>query len=401
MIHKLEQTFYLLLAFVLLQSCSSKPEPPTTEATVINENQGREIWDKQKANNWYAEQPWLVGSNFNPSTSINQLEMWQAESFDTLTIDRELGWAASIGMNSARVYLHDLLWAQDSIGMLERMDTFLEIASRHGIKPMFVLFDSCWDPFPKTGKQRDPKPHVHNSGWVQSPGANALKDSTQYPRLERYVKGVVGHFRQDERVLAWDIWNEPDNDTGPSYRKVDLPNKLEYVLPLLEESFVWARSANPDQPLTSGVWLGDWSAHETLTPIQKVQLEQSDVVSFHNYDGPEEFEKRIKWLQRYERPMLCTEYMARPNGSTFQGFLPIAKKYNVAMYNWGLVDGKTQTKYPWDSWEKQYTAAPKEWFHEVFHTDGTPYRKEEVALIRELTAAVNQPVKENEPVLQD
>ncbi|MGV3538175.1 MAG: cellulase family glycosylhydrolase [Rufibacter sp.] len=377
------------LCYVLLQGCSSpKGEGETATAEVVKP---REIWSKEQAKKWYAEQEWLVGINFIPSTAINQLEMWQAASFDTATISRELGLAQSIGMNTARVYLHDLLWEQDSTGFLKRMDTFLNIAQRNGIKPMFVFFDSCWDPFPKLGTQRAPKPHVHNSGWVQSPGQNVLKDSTQYPRLERYVKGVMTKFANDERILAWDIWNEPDNMTGPSYEKVEIPNKVDLVLPLLEKAFTWARATNPSQPLTSGIWVGDWSSHEVMKPIEKLQVEQSDVISFHNYDKPEEFEKRVTWLKRYGRPLLCTEYMARPNGSTFQGFLPLAKKHNVAMYNWGLVDGKTQTKYAWDSWTKQYTAEPKEWFHDVFRTDGTPYREEETELIGVLTGAL-QPV---------
>ncbi len=184
----------------------------------------------------------------------------------------------------------------------------------------------------------------------RAPGQNALQDAAQYPRLEKYVKGTVKRFANDSRILIWDIWNEPDNMTGPSYEKVELPNKVALILPLLQKSFTWARSANPSQPLTSGIWAGDWSAEAKLKPIEKLQLSQSDVISFHNYDDTQELEKRIKWLQRYNRPILCTEYMARPNGSTFQSSLPVAKKYKVAMYNWGFVDGKTQTIYPWDSW---------------------------------------------------
>lgn len=351
-----------------------------TSATI----QTASIWPKEKAKEWYSRQGWLVGCNFLPSTAINQLEMWQQESFDTATIDKELGWAASIGMNSVRVYLHDLLW-QDAQGFLGRMETFLTIAKKHNIKPLFVLFDSCWDPFPKTGKQRDPKPHVHNSGWVQSPGLEALKDSTQYPRLEQYVKGVVGKFANDDRVLGWDVWNEPDNPNTSSYGTVELPNKVDYVLPLLKKTFDWARSMNPSQPLTSAIWKGNWSSRDSLTPLEKVQVDESDVISFHNYDDPEEFEKRIKWLQAYDRPLICSEYMARGNGSFFETSLPIAKKYNIAAYNWGLVDGKSQTKYAWDSWKKKYTSSPKLWFHEIFQKDGTPYKKEEVALIKELT----------------
>lgn len=378
---------FLLMGVVILQSCTSSPRQEEGNEVVQEGKQERGIWSKEKANAWYAEKDWLVGSNFNPSTAINQLEMWQAETFDPATIDQELGWASSMGMNTMRVYLHDLLWEQDAAGFLERIDTFLTIAERHDISIMFVLFDSVWDPYPALGRQREPKPHVHNSGWLQSPGAEALKDSTQYARLQAYVEGVVGRFADDVRVLSWDLWNEPDNSNERAYGDVELENKVNYVLPLVQKSFEWARAVNPSQPLTSGVWLGDWSTHEGLSPIQKVQIEESDVITFHNYDDAEEFEKRIKWLQRYERPMLCTEYMARPNGSTFQGFLPVAKKYNVAMYNWGFVDGKTQTKYPWDTWDKQYTAEPKEWFHEVLRKDGTPYRQEEVDLIKELTAS--------------
>lgn len=342
-------------------------------------------WTAEKANSWYAKQPWLVGCNFIPSTAINQLEMWQAESFDTATIDRELGWASAIGMNTVRVYLHDQLWQQNSAGFIKRINTFLEIASRHHIKPLFVLFDSCWDPFPKLGKQHDPKPSVHNSGWVQSPGYNALKDPGQYPRLERYVKGLVGAFAQDKRILGWDVWNEPDNTNDSSYGKVELKDKASYVLPLLKKTFEWARSVNPTQPLTSAVWRGDWSSSDKLTPIEKVQLTQSDIISFHNYENAREFEKRIIWLKPYGRPIICSEYMARGNNSYFKSSLPVAKKYHVGAYNWGLVDGKTQTKYAWDSWSKHYPGEPPLWFHEIFHKDGTPYKADEVAFIKEIT----------------
>ncbi len=145
--------------------------------------------------------------------------MWQADTFDPATIDQELGWAENIGMNTMRVFLHNLLWEQDPKGFQQRIDAFLAIAARHHIKPVFVLFDSCWDPFPKLGPQHPPIPGVHNSGWVQAPGANVLSDPAQYPRLESYVKGVVGAFGNDRRMLAWDVWNEPDNSNDSSYGK--------------------------------------------------------------------------------------------------------------------------------------------------------------------------------------
>jgi hypothetical protein len=344
-------------------------------------------WSEAKANQWYRQQPWLVGSNFLPSTAINELEMWQPETFDAQQIDKELGWAEALGMNTMRVFLHDLLW-QDAAGLRQRIDTFLSISSKHHIRPIFVLFDSCWDPFPKLGPQHPPIPGVHNSGWVQSPGSAALNDPTQEPRLQAYVQGVVGAFANDSRVLAWDVWNEPSNGNGGAYGKVELKNKQARVLDLLPKVFAWARSANPSQPLTSGLWEGDWSSLEKLDPIGRVQLEQSDVISFHNYSWPEDFEQHVRWLESYRRPLLCTEFMARPVGSTFDAILPIAKQHHVAAINWGLVAGKSQTYLPWDSWEKPYVRQqPPVWFHEVFRADGHPYREREAEIIRSLTGS--------------
>jgi hypothetical protein len=346
-------------------------------------------WTEQKAREWYQKQPWLVGSNYNPASAINQLEMWQADSFDPKRIDLELGWAEGLGMNTMRVYLHDLLWQQDAEGFKRRLDTFLTIAARHRIRPMFVLFDSVWDPNAQTGRQRAPRPGVHNSGWMQSPSTKALQNPAEYPRLEAYVKGVVGAFARDERVLAWDIWNEPDNMNHGSYGEQEPKNKVELVLALLPKAFAWAREAGAEQPLTSGVWKGDWSSPEKMSEMDRLQIELSDVVTFHNYDSPTELEKRINWLKRYNRPLVCTEYMARGNGSFFIGSLLVGKAHNVGMINWGLVQGKTQTHLPWDSWQRPYTdREPSIWFHEVFRTDGTPYIQEEVDFIKRMTGKV-------------
>ena len=346
----------------------------------------RQRWTEQQANAWYQKQPWLVGSNYIPATAINELEMWQAESFDPQQIDKELGWAEGLGMNTMRVFLHDLLWQQDESGFKKRVEQFLTIASKHGIRPIFVLLDSCWDPDPKLGPQYAPTPGVHNSGWVQSPGARALGDPAQYPRLKAYVAGIVGAFANDSRVLAWDVWNEPNNTNEPAYSRVELKTKADYVNKLLPQVFEWARSAAPMQPLTSGVWSGDWSAPSQFNPTERIQFAESDVISFHNYSWPEDFEQKLAYLEAYHRPVLCTEFMARSVGSTFDGILPIAKKHQVAAINWGLVAGKTQTYLPWDSWQRPYVLEqPPVWFHEVFRKDGKPYRGREAQIIRELT----------------
>ena len=348
-------------------------------------------WTEKQANDWYAHQPWLVGSNYIPSDAINELEMWQAESFDPKRIDQELGWAESIGMNTMRVFLHDLPWDQDPQGFRMRIDTFLVIAAKHHIRPLLVLFDSCWDANPKLGKQRDPRRGVHNSGWVQSPGTSALQDPAQYARLEKYVKGVVGAFAKDKRVLGWDVWNEPDNSNDGRDGALAGEAKTALVLKLLPQVFAWARSEHPIQPLTSGVWKGDWSAEEKLSATEKVQLELSDLITFHCYDKPEDFEKRVISLQRLHRPIICTEYMARSNGSTFEGTLPVARKYHVGAINWGFVAGKTQTYFPWDSWQHPYIEKlPAVWFHDVFRDNGNPYDEKEVQLIRQMTSEENK-----------
>jgi hypothetical protein len=344
-----------------------------------------ERWPAQQANSWYEKQPWLVGANFIPSNAINELEMFQAATFDPAINDKELAMAESIGMNTVRVFLQDQLWQQDAKGFTQRVDTFLGIASKHHIKPLLVLFDSCWESDPHLGPQHPPIPGIHNSGWVQSPGKARLHDRSVQPQLQAYVVGIVGAFAHDERILGWDVWNEPDNRGGDKIE--DVAAKVQRVNELLPQIFAWARSVHPVQPLTSGVWAGNWDDPAKESETTKTQLRESDVITFHNYGWPEEFEARIKSLQKQGRPIICTEYMARGAGSTFDGSLPVAKKYRVGAINWGLVAGKTQTYFPWDSWQRPYVLAqPTVWFHEVFKQDDTPYRQREVDLIRELTA---------------
>lgn len=350
-----------------------------------------QTWSNDKANVWYHSQPWLVGCNYIPANAINELEMWQSDSFDESQIEKELAWAENLGFNTLRVFLHDLLWLQDAKGFVKRIDTFLAICKKHHIRPMFVLFDSVWDPNPVLGKQRQPKPGVHNSGWVQSPGAAALVDEKQYARLKEYVVGVVNAFANDERILAWDVWNEPDNLNTNNYSEPT--NKLQLVEKLLPQAFSWARLAKPIQPVTSGVWQINYDTFKKPTPIEAIQLEQSDIITFHNYGDSAWFEKSVKLLKQYKRPILCTEYLARGNKSLFETIMPIAKREKIGLYNWGFVAGKTQTDLPWDSWEKPYINGrrPAVWHHEIFHQDGKPYKKSEVDFIKKIITTNSSP----------
>ncbi|MBX7164971.1 MAG: cellulase family glycosylhydrolase [Pirellulales bacterium] len=345
----------------------------------------RDRWSADEAQAWQQRAGWLVGCNYLPRTAINQLEMWQADSFVPEVIDQELGWAQGLGFNSVRVFLHHLLWEQDAEGFARRLDQFLEIADRHDIGVMLVLFDGVWDPHPKLGPQRAPKPHIHNSGWVQSPGADVLRDDAQIEALKPYVLGIVSRYKSDPRVQVWDLFNEPDNPNANSYGAIELKDKAQRAQVLLEKTFAWARSADPQAPLTAGVWRGDWSSDERMSPIDRAMTSASDVISFHTYDPPPVAAQRLASLRRFGRPLLCTEYMARGNGSRFDPQLGNFRDAHVAAYCWGFVAGKSQTIYPWDSWQKSYRAEPEEWFHDIFRGDGSPYRPAEVEYIRQTT----------------
>src|SRR5688572_2649882 len=347
----------------------------------------RDQWTPDQANAWYAKKPWLVGCNYSPAYAINQLEMWQAETWDPKAIDRELTWAQDLGFNSVRVFLHHLLWQQDSKAFTKRIEQFLRIADKHKIGVVVVPFDAVWDPFPKLGPQRPPKPHVHNSGWMQSPGVEILRDPSRHDELKPYITGLITHFRKDKRIHAWDLFNEPDNINRPAYDKHEPANKADLALHLLRKAFDWARAANPTQPITSGVWLSTWADPAKLSPIEKFMLEQSDIITFHNYANIDEVKQCVTNLRRYNRPILCTEYMARPRGSTFDPILGYFKEQKVGAYNWGFVAGKSQTIYPWETWTKTYTNEPAVWFHDIFSANGTAYNIQEVHYIKSVTGS--------------
>lgn len=341
-------------------------------------------WTEARAAAWQTERGWRVGCNFAPSTASNQLEMWQAPTFDPETLDRELGFAASLGFTSMRVFLHDIVWQREAGEFGDRIEKYLDIADRHGIATLFVLFDGVWNPHPRAGAQPEPRPRVHNSCWVQGPGADVLADPARQGALEPYVTGVIDRFRDDPRIDGWDLFNEPDNPNF-AYRSEELTDKSERACELLTKVFAWARAVDPSQPLTAGVWRNDWGDAARLTPIERLSLDASDIISFHCYGDIDDLTTRVNTLRRYNRPILCTEFMARTAGSTFDPHLGWMKEQGVGAYCWGFAAGRIQTEYGWDSWVKDYTAEPDPWFHDVVRQDGTPYDAAEAAYIRSLT----------------
>jgi len=334
---------------------------------VLHAQTARPVWTKTEASTWYADKGWLRGCDFIPSTAVNQLEMWQAASFDTITISRDLGYAQSIGLNCMRVFLHHLAWQQDPAGFKNRMGQYLAIADRKKIKTIFVFFDDCWNESYHGGTQPAPKPGVHNSGWLRDPGKLLYDDPALMSLLETYVKDVLNTFRQDPRILLWDLYNEPGNSNYGNKSMV-----------LLQNVYLWSRQINPSQPVSAGVW------NPGLKDLNRFQLRESDIITYHNYEPEKAHLEAIDSLRKYGRPLICTEYMARLRNSTFFNIMPMLKKEQVGAINWGLVSGKTNTKYAWDT-PIPDGSEPPVWFHDIFRPDGSPYSQQEVDFIRSLT----------------
>ena len=339
-------------------------------------------WSSKKIIEWYSEQEWLIGSNFLPSTAINQLEMFQTETFDEKTIRKELGLAKSLGFNSMRVYIHDLLW-EIKDEFLINFEKFLSICEENNIKPIIVLFDDCHRANPKLGAQYLPVKGIHNSGWSQSPGHKIVKDinngyMSELKRLKNFTQEILDLYRNDQRILLWDLYNEP-GQFGIGEQSLDF----------LELVWDWAFEVRPDQPLTSCM---DGSIGEKIIALNS---EKSDVITFHTYEA-DKLEPTIKKLSNFDRPIICTEYMAREFGTTFEFSLPIFKKHNVGCYNWGFVAGKSQTHFGWETILKLKESVenkdfvtnikeipePKIWFHDIYRMDGSPFDQKEIDFIK-------------------
>lgn len=326
-------------------------------------------WTAAQADAWYKKQGWLRGCNFQPSTAINQLEMFQAATYDPQTIDRELGWAQDLGFNAMRVYLHHVAWTSDRDGFKKRLDDYLRISDKHGIKTILVFFDDCWNETYQPGKQPDPKPGIHNSGWVRDPGAMLDSHPDSLPMLERYVKDVMTTFKNDNRILLWDLYNEPGNN-----------GRINKSMPLLKAVFAWAKDVNPSQPISAGLW--SWGPK--FDELNAFQRENSDVVTYHHYGYSDKHRQIIGQLRKQGRPLICTEYMARRNGSLFQTIMPMLKEENIGAINWGFVAGKTNTIFAWGT-PIPDGKEPDLWFHDILRKDGSPFSQDELKVIKTLT----------------
>ncbi len=397
--------FRIISILFLLMVISAQAQRAVNDSVAVA---GR--WEESKINAWYAEQPWLVGCNYYPATAINQIDMWQKSTWDPSRIDLELGWAEKIGMNTLRVYLHDLVYQDDKKGLYKRMDEFLEICQKHKIRPFFVFFDDCHFPNPQLGEQPAPVIGFHNSGWVNSPARDlALRfaagkaSKAEIAHLKGYIQETMEHFKNDDRILMWELYNEPGRGTGEngdmgaddgSQSSIgEKSNKLVY------NSWVWAREVNPSQPITSN---SEGSVGKTNKKINRLN---ADLHSIHSYSPPEKLRNFILEYQKDRRPVIVTEWLARTNNSTVEDCLKVMKELNAGAINWGFVSGKTGTVWPWSSRRengkkisvKELREAgkvikpggpypePEIWFHDLLRYDGTPYNPEELRIFKSLT----------------
>jgi len=330
-------------------------------------------WDLARIREWYKTQFPIFGCNYVPSFAVNSTEMWQC--FDELTeetVRSELTLAAATSMNSVRVFLQFIVWEHDPDEFKKRFDRFLHLASGCGLSVMPILFDDCAfsgkEPYP--GPQNPPVPGVHNSGWTASPGFTRADDPEHLPKLQAYVLDVVGSFKDDERIVVWDMYNEPGNS-----------DRGDRSMPLLRAAFKWSRDANPSQPLTAGCW----SWENPLFGVEIAALELSDIVSFHSYNDVSVTTRQIEMLQGFNRPLLCTEWLHRPNNNHVSSHLPLFKDYKIGIYNWGLVQGRTQTNLSWSTMNGEPDPDPVIWQHDFYTPEHIPYCADEIVLLKSFT----------------
>lgn len=348
----------------LFQSARADEPKPEVEAN------GR--WTVERAQAWGKKQGWIVGCNYVPTYAVNQIEMWQKLTFDPQVIDSELGLVEQTGMNTVRVFVHDLLWRDQRDDFFGNVGKFFDLCEKHGLRVIFNFFTNGGAEGSVIGPQPAPKPFVHNSQWRQTPGKEAVINKPEkWSMMEDYVMDTMTTFRSDERILFWDLFNEPANS-----------GNREMTLGFLKLLWSWARKIDTPFPMTSAI------QSTRPAPIANFLIENSDVLSFHCYANLEGMKKDVERYQKYNRPLICKEWMARQRHSTVMDILPYLKEQNVGAINWGLIPGKLQTNYPW-GWGPE-KGEPDVWFHDLYREDHTPYDPKEIELFQKLTGKVRE-----------
>ena len=353
----------------IVVTVTGRKNPKSTNTTISIVDKwtlGRGMWSPERAWVWYKSKPWIVGWNYTPTTCVNATEWWQDEKKVTDSIiHRELRLGELLGYNSIVVYMQYLVWLKDSVYYKDRFSKFLAIADAHHFTVTPVFFDdvnficsadNCGNSH--LGDQGEPNPSLLMSQWAASPGPTYVLDVNNRPMFKRYVQDFIRTFGQDKRILMWNLYNEPSN-SGMGGR----------TLPLVELVFQWVREIGASQPLT----VSEWSGGSNGWPYNL-----SDICSTHGYMNNGGLSGRINDLRASQRPIICTEWLARGNpGTNILIDLPLFKRLGVGAIQWSLINGRMHCERSWTS----YNSYNNPWFHDVLYNDGKPYKAEEVDAI--------------------
>lgn len=350
-------------------------------------------WSKEKANAWYDARPWITGFNFYPSTTINQTEIWQEYDHERVFTDmgKELALAQSLGLNSLRTLFPFELWRVKPEVFFRHVDEFLTLCDSFGITVMPVLFDDCCTPRAQYqpmqfGPQPDPEPGYFGGSHVtcfensDEMGYNVTDDPGMEDVMRAYIHQLAEHYRDDPRIIMWNIWNEPGNSGRGSKS-----------LPMMRKVFQFMREEDVSQPLTADVFAAmpgfpfpdEYMKDPRIeSEIELAALELSDVITFHYYGDYVHTRNYIRSLQALGRPIICDEWLHRPMRSFIQTHLPLFKRERVGSYFFGFVNGKMQFNEPWEYLKVRQDMDFKLWMHDIFHKDFRPYDEEEIAVLK-------------------
>lgn len=348
-------------------------------------------WSEEKIWNWYNKRPWIRGCNFMSSDCANRIDQWQEYGFEQRfeTAKKELKLAAETGFNSIRIIPEFFVWEQEHDCFMKRFDRYIDEAYKNGISSMIVLGNDCMPPKEEAlkrmhlGEQKiDLGYHggrkVSQHGKFNEHGYSLFDEPEYEEKFLEYTKEIVTKYKNDERVIIWDVFNEPGNS-----------NRHSLSLPLLKKMLKLIREINPIQPLTVGIWTQSTNL-ENLLEIEKFGLENSDIISYHNYNSYANNIEELKNLKQYGRPIINTEWLNRCGQNTVEEMFPLFFLEKVGCYNWGLVAGKYQTFEPWNAVWDNYKENPDnfkdfdftKWFHDLYRPSLNPYNPKEIELIK-------------------
>ncbi len=355
------------------------------------------IWSEEKAWNWYNNTPWLRGCNFMGSDCANRIDQWQEMGFEErlAVADRELKLAAETGFNTVRLVLEFIVWEQEHDGFMERLDRYLSTAYQYGIRSMLVFGNDCMPPKDEFYRPLKLGPQVYDWGYhggrkhsqhdrLAQMGYHLLDEPELAVRHYAWVREIMEVYKDDPRVVIWDLYNE----AGNSLRE-------NTSFPHVKEFFRIAREINPSQPITSCLHKKLFR-NSQMPEMEQFILENSDIISYHNYSSYEDNIKIIKHLKSYGRPVIVTEWLGRCLHNTVQELFPLFYLEKIGCYNWGFVAGRYQTYEPWNGTWTDYDNGKADhvdftkWFHDLYRPNYRPYDPKEVKLIKEFCALADE-----------